>query len=107
MSAAVAGLAVAGLVAGDQFGRRAQAAALSGPDVGDAAVGVDLCAATASAAGCDDLRSARRLFVASGVSLGVALAVTALFTGLRIRHARRARVAVAWSGPRAGVVVHF
>lgn len=107
VSAAVAGLAIAGLVVGDRLGRRAHAAALAGPDAADAAVGVDLCEAMASASGCDDLRSARRLFVASGVTLGVALAATALFAGLRIRHARRARVSASWSGPRAGVVVHF
>ena len=68
-----------------------------------ATYGVDLCEAMASAAGCDDLRSARRLFVASGVTLGVALAATALFAGLRVRHARRARVSAAWRG----VAVHF
>ena len=107
VSAAVAGLAIAGLVVGDQLGRRAHAAALSGPDAGAAAAGVDLCEAMASAPGCDDLHSARRLFVASGVTLGVALAATALFTGLRIRHARRARVSAAWSGPRVGVALHF
>ncbi len=107
VSAAVAGLAIAGLVVGDQLGRRAHAATLSGPDAVDAAVGVDLCATMAGAAGCDDLRSARRLFVASGVTLGVALVATAVFAGLRLRHARRARVAAAWSGPRAGVAIHF
>jgi hypothetical protein len=107
VSAAVAGLAIAGLVVGDQLGRRAHAATLSGPDAADAADDVDLCEAMASAAGCDDLRSARRLFVASGVTLGVALAATALFAGLRVRHARRARVSAAWSGPRAGLAVHF
>ncbi|MFY0533164.1 hypothetical protein [Nannocystis pusilla] len=93
-SAAVAGLAIAGLVVGDGLGRRAHAAALSGPEAGDGAAGVDLCEAMPSAVGCDDLRSARRLFVASGVTLGVALAATALFAGLRVRHARRARVCV-------------
>ncbi|WAS89720.1 hypothetical protein [Nannocystis punicea] len=107
VSAAVAGLAIAGLVAGDQLGRRAHAAALSGPDAADAAVGVDLCEAMPSGGGCDDLRSARRLFVASGVTLGVALAATALFAGLRVRHARRARVTASWSGPRAGVSINF
>ncbi|MCY0992045.1 hypothetical protein OV203_33210 [Nannocystis sp. ILAH1] len=107
VSAAVAGLAIAGLVVGDGLGRRAHAAALSGPDAAGAPVGVDLCEAMASAVGCDDLRSARRLFVASGVTLGVALAATALFAGLRVRHARRARVSASWSGPRAGVAVHF
>ncbi|MDC0672105.1 hypothetical protein [Nannocystis radixulma] len=107
VSATVAGLAIAGLVVGDQLGRRAHAAALSGPDAAAAPAGVDLCEAMASAVGCDDLRSARRLFVASGVTLGVALAATALFAGLRIRHARRARVSASWSGPRAGVAVHF
>ena len=107
VSAAIAGLAIAGLVVGDRLGRRAHAAALSGPDAADAAGGVDLCAARASAAGCDDLRSARRLFVASGVGLGVALAATALFAGLRVRHARRARVSASWGGSRAGVMVHF
>lgn len=107
VSAAVAGLAIAGLAVGDQRGRKAQTAALAGPDAADAADGVDLCEASPSAAGCDDLRSARRLFVASGVGLGVALAVTAVLAGLRVRHARRARVSVAWRGPRAGVVVHF
>jgi hypothetical protein len=105
VSAVVAGLAIAGLVAGDRLGRRAHAAALSGPDAADAADDVDLCEAMASAAGCDDLRSARRLFVASGVTLGVALAATALFAGLRVRHARRARVSASWRGP--GVAVHF
>jgi hypothetical protein len=106
-SAAVAGGASAGLDAGPQLGRRAQAAALSGPDAAAAPDGVDLCAATPSAGGCDDLRSARRLFVAGGVTLGVALAATALFAALRVRHARRARVSASWSGPRAGVAVHF
>ncbi len=107
VSAAVAGLAIAGLVVGDQLGRRAHAATLSGPDAADAALGVDLCEAMASAPGCDDLRSARRLFVASGVTLGIALVATVLFAGLRVRHARRARVSASWSGPRAGVAVHF
>ncbi|MDC0721192.1 hypothetical protein [Nannocystis bainbridge] len=107
VAATVAGLAIAGLVVGDRLGRSAHTAALSGSDAVDAAAGVDLCEAMASADGCDDLRSARRLFVASGVTLGVALAATALLTGLRVRHARRARVSASWSGPRAGVVVRF
>ncbi|MFZ6178879.1 hypothetical protein [Nannocystis pusilla] len=107
VSAAVAGLAIAGLVVGDGLGRKAHAAALSGPEAADAPAGVDLCEATPSAVGCDDLRSARRLFVASGVTLGVALAVTAVLAGLRVRHARRARASASWSGPRAGVAVHF
>lgn len=107
VSAAVAGLAIVGLVVGDQVGRKAHATALSGPDP---AAGVDVCEAMPSTAGCDDLRSARRLFVASGITLGVALAATAVFTGLRIRHARRARsttATVSWYGPRAGLTVHF
>lgn len=104
VSAAVAGLAIAGLVVGDRLGRRAQATALSGAD---AANGVDVCEAMASAAGCGDLRTARRLFAASGVMLGVALAATAVFAGLRVRHARRARVSAFSSGPRAGFAVHF
>lgn len=107
VSAAVAGLAIVGLVVGDRLGRKAHAAASAGPDVVDATPGVDLCESMAAAVGCDELRSARRLFVASGVTLGVALAATALFAGLRVRHARRARVSAAWSGPRAGVTVRF
>jgi len=107
VSAAVAVAGIVGLVVGDQLGRKAHATALAGPDAAGLANGVDVCEAMAAAAGCDDLRSARRLFVASGVTLGVALAATALFTGLRIRHARRARVTASWSGPRAGFAVHF
>jgi len=109
----LAGVAVAGLVVGDQFGRRAHAAALAGPEAADVSAPSDVCDAMPSASGCADLRSARGLFIASGVVLGAALAATAVLAGLRIRHTRaerrrqHARVSSLWTGRHAGVVIHF
>lgn len=104
VSAALAGLSVVGIVAADQLGRKANTTVLSGPEAAGASEGVDVCATTPSAAGCSDLRSAKNLFIASGVLLGVTLAATVVFAGLRIRHARSQRrtraahLAPSWAG---------